>query len=560
VERVAAERSQFLYRRHGRQPETALDGESLWREPERAGQTRQAVLLRRFRANEDRPADRQHGHAALDGFPELRSRTIAKGGSGHGVGNGLPRRPALVPFYTKIFSLYPNTAGTALPVLGCPFNSDGGVAAGYPPNGNGCAIRHTTSQSSADHEQVITARADQNIDIDNMVWYRLQSDTGLQAAYTDPINPLFNSISSQPLYSFAAGYTHIFSQNLLNYFNPAFSWYESLFGPADLAKTLGAFPIVLEGAGSNAPFTTLGGLDYNWVQEGGRRGSKSTTTWRGRRARTSSSSGSARGGCASTTTISATMSRRWSNTQPWRSSFTGGIDGDQSFPGGRLATIQLSQPGPVRAGHRESDVGADLDDGCAHGNQYEPGERARPDCAAARLIRRREPQPGSAPEPGAGDGFEGRLFIDAAGYVAAPDGGGLAICAADGCARRIRRVQRSAAGEHRGPDRLQSPVHQHVPGRSAGPAGGLAIAPGVPASAVDATIAANQAFLNGFRQGQRSCASASANPATCLAPVALTAIPDGRLRAPYFMQWSFGMEHQMGIREAYARSTSARVR
>jgi hypothetical protein len=63
---------------------------------------------------------------------------------------------------------------------------------------------------------------------------------------------------------------------------------------------------------------------------------------------------------------------------------------------------------------------------------------------------------------------------------------------------------------------------------------------------VDATIAANQAFLNGFRQGQRSCASASANPATCLAPVALTAIPDGRLRAPYFMQWSFGMEHQMG--------------
>jgi hypothetical protein len=79
-----------------------------------------------------------------------------------------------------------------------------------------------------------------------------------------------------------------------------------------------------------------------------------------------------------------------------------------------------------------------------------------------------------------------------------------------------------------------------------GQAGGLAIAPGVPNSAVDATIAANQAFLNGFRQGQRSCASPSASPATCLAPVALTAIPDGRLRAPYFLQWSFGVEHQMG--------------
>ena len=36
-------------------------------------------------------------------------------------------------------------------------------------------------------------------------WFRFQSDTGLQAAYTDPINPLFDAISPQPLYSFAAG-------------------------------------------------------------------------------------------------------------------------------------------------------------------------------------------------------------------------------------------------------------------------------------------------------------------------------------------------------------------
>ena len=45
----------------------------------------------------------------------------------------------------------------------------------------------------------------------NITWYRFQADTGLQAAYTDPINPLFDAVSPQPLYSFAAGYTHIFS-------------------------------------------------------------------------------------------------------------------------------------------------------------------------------------------------------------------------------------------------------------------------------------------------------------------------------------------------------------
>ena len=106
----------------------------------------------------------------------------------------------------------------------------------------------------------------------NTTWFRFQTDTGLQAAYTDPINPLFNSLSPQPLYSFAAGYTHVFSQNLVNYFNPAFSWYASLFGPSDFQKTLSAFPIVLQGSGANAPFTTVGGLDNTWVQ--GRRASR----------------------------------------------------------------------------------------------------------------------------------------------------------------------------------------------------------------------------------------------------------------------------------------------
>ena len=49
-----------------------------------------------------------------------------------------------------------------------------------------------------------------------------------------------------------------------------------------------------------------------------------------------------------------------------------------------------------------------------------------------------------------------------------------------------------------------------------------------------------------LQQGQLSCASAQANPATCLPPVAITAVPDGKLHAPYFMEWSLGMEHQLG--------------
>src|ERR1700732_2854544 len=193
------------------------------------------------------------------------------GGTDSVTGSVYQPSPRSVPFYQKMFSLYGNTSGTPLTVLGCPFDA-GGVVPTIANDGNGCANRQSVSHSSDDHEQVQTARIDYNINEKNTTWFRFQIDTGVQAAYTDPINSLFNSTSPQPLYSFAAGYTHVFSQNLVNYFNPAFSWYESLFGPADFQKTLSAFPIVLQGSGANAPFTTLGGLDNTWVQ--GRRASR----------------------------------------------------------------------------------------------------------------------------------------------------------------------------------------------------------------------------------------------------------------------------------------------
>ena len=90
------------------------------------------------------------------------------------------------------------------------------------------------------------------------------------------------------------------------------------------------------------------------------------------------------------------------------------------------------------------------------------------------------------------------------------------------------------------------PYDKTFQGGLLGTVGGTAIAPGVPNSAVDATVAANQRFGAGFQQGQLSCASSLANAATCLPPVAITAVPSGELHAPYFMEWSLGIEHQIG--------------
>ncbi len=210
-------------------------------------------------------------------FQKYVLQQLPLGGIDSVTGSSYPAAPlALSLFYQKMFSLYGNTNGTPLAVLGCPFSAQGlavaGNPPGNPPNGDGCANRQVASHTSKDHEQVQTVRIDYNVDANNSAWFRFQADTGLQAQYTDPINPLFNSVSSQPQYSFGAGYTHVFSQNLVNYFDLGFTWYESLFAPSNYPETLAAFPIVLQGQGANAPFSNIGGQDNTWVQ--GRRATR----------------------------------------------------------------------------------------------------------------------------------------------------------------------------------------------------------------------------------------------------------------------------------------------
>ena len=181
-------------------------------------------------------------------------------------GSTYPAAPALVPFYERLFGLYRSTSGQPLPVLGCPLSAGGGMAPGAVPDGDGCANRQNVTLSSPDHEQLVTLRIDHNINATNLVWYRFQADTGLQAAYTDPINPAFNAASPQPLYSFVSGYTHIFGDHVVNHFNPSVSWYSSIFAPVNPSVTAAVLPIVLQADGPNVPFTTVGGLDNLWPQ------------------------------------------------------------------------------------------------------------------------------------------------------------------------------------------------------------------------------------------------------------------------------------------------------
>jgi hypothetical protein len=480
-------------------------------------------------------------------FQQYVLQQLPLGGTDSVTGSSYAPAPQLVPFYQKIFSLYGNTSGVPLAVLGCRFNSDGSPAPGATPSGDGCANRQSISHSSDDHEQVQTARIDYNINTNNTAWFRFQADTGVQAAYTDPINPLFNSISPQPLYSFAAGYTHVFSQNLVNYFNPAFSWYESLFAPSDFQKTLSAFPIVLQGSGANAPFTTIGGLDNTWLQ--GRRASRffinDNLAW---------SRGSHEIRVGTNVRILRLNDYDFGEgTVPLvvytdlpqfiygvASTATKTFPTNQNEPFNFLNldlyaqdTWKVTPKLTWTVGIRDT----------FNSNPLNPHDQVARLRGSFDSISHDVNQPLTA----AIQTHLGNLFSSTPLAILQPR-------TAIAWQFEPKTVLRTGFGLFSDilPGTVADLVGMNPPyvrtfqGGLLGTVGGAAIAPGVANSAVDATVAADQRFSSGFANGQLSCASPLANAATCLPPVALSAVPNGTLHAPYFMEWSLGIEHQFG--------------
>ncbi|HMD20527.1 MAG TPA: carboxypeptidase-like regulatory domain-containing protein [Alloacidobacterium sp.] len=471
------------------------------------------------------------------------------GGSDSINGTVLPPQPEEVGFYRNMFALYRDASGTPVPVLSCPLDANGALLSGTQSPGNllngaGCANRRTASLNNSDSENLIVVKIDHTIDANNSVWYRFQQDTGLQAASTDAINPIFNSYSPQPQRTLVVGYTHLFTPNLVNQFNPGASWYASIFEPNNFDQVLNTFPIVLESGSANAPFTTFGGLNNTFPQ------GRKVTQWQindnlvwtrdkhtfkfGENSRRLDISNYDMGegtvplvtytdlaqftyGAAYTTTVSYPITNK-------ERIALGNLDmyAMDAFKASPRVTVTAG----LRATWNTNPV-----------NQQRLF--ARPVASFLDIPHDESLPLNQSIQTQVKHLFPGTplLVWQPRFSVAIKASEKTAVHAGFGVFNDIIPGQVADLGS------MNAPYDPQFTGGLAGQVGGIGVAPGVTYSSVDATSNANRAFQQQFASGASSC-----NSASCPLAVGLNTFPSGKLKTPYFLEWNFGIEHELGSR------------
>jgi hypothetical protein len=481
---------------------------------------------------------------------------LPQGGTDPINGTALPAQPEEVAFYQKMFGLYSNTAGTATPVLTCPLDGNGVLLPGTQSstnlfNGAGCANKRTQSLNNSDSENLIVVKIDHTLNPNNSVWYRFQQDTGLQAAYTDGINPIFNSYSPQPQRTLVVGYTHLFTPSLVNQFNPGASWYSSLFLPNNYAQVLQTFPIVLAAGSSNAPFTTLGGNDQTYTQ------GRKVTQWQindnliwsrgrhsfkfGENSRRLDVSDYDLGEGVVPSVIYNDLAQF---TYGAASTATAGFPLTQK-ESMALGNLDLYAMDTVKAGQRWTLMaGLRVTWNTNLVNQH--GLFARPAGSFLDLDHDVTQPLNQAIQTNVHTLFPATPLLSwqpraSAAYKLSDK---TAVHAGGGVFNDIIPAQIADLGATNPP---YAPVFV---GGINGQVGGVGVAPGVPHSAVDATAQANQSFQTVFHAGAAPCVGLPAGAPTCPLAVGLNTFPSGTLKTPYFLQWSLGIERELGARGA----------
>lgn len=163
---------------------------------------------------------------------------------------------ASVPFYNTLFGLYNRVsqAGGKQPAGG--MDPISGLA-----NGPGCADISPSTQaafagfstaacttsvqaalSAHTHDRLYVGKVDVNLTHNDKLFARVEREHGLQATYTDGIDPAFNVVSDQPQWQAQIGETHTFGSDKVNDFKGSFLWYSAGFAMQNQAAATSALP------------------------------------------------------------------------------------------------------------------------------------------------------------------------------------------------------------------------------------------------------------------------------------------------------------------------------
>ncbi len=158
---------------------------------------------------------------------------------------------ASVPFYTTMFGLYNRVSQVGAKQLaggGCSdVTTVGAIAFGAA---NPCAVTVQSALSAHTHDRLYVGKYDMNLGHNDKIFVRVEREHGLQATYTDGIDPAFNVVSDQPQWQAQVGETHTFGSDKVNDFKGSFLWYSAGFAMQNQLAANSALPVPGVGAGT----------------------------------------------------------------------------------------------------------------------------------------------------------------------------------------------------------------------------------------------------------------------------------------------------------------------
>jgi hypothetical protein len=173
------------------------------------------------------------------------------------VANGLSSE---IPIYQNIFKLFNEAPGYSTAKVSTPDSTSGGYG----------TVQFNGSAGNFTHEYLINGRIDHNFSDKDHLFGHATIDKGVQATYTNILNPLFDALSPQPSYQGQLGETHVFGPSVSNQFLFSTIYYRAVFTNTNQAASTALVPfglIFVDGdTGSNPSSAWAGGENFEWPQ------------------------------------------------------------------------------------------------------------------------------------------------------------------------------------------------------------------------------------------------------------------------------------------------------